>query len=30
MGAPDDHMPCLEAVCPKGYGAVMSQIHALR
>lgn len=30
MGVPDDHMPCIEAVCPKQYDAVMSQIHALR
>lgn len=30
MGALDDRMPCIEAVCPKGYDAAMSQIHALR
>lgn len=30
MGVPDNHMPCIEAVCPKGYDAVMSQTHALR
>lgn len=30
MGVPDDHMSCIEAVCPKEYDAVMSQIHALR
>lgn len=30
MGVPDGHMPCIEAVCPKGYDAVMSQIHAPR
>ncbi len=30
MGVPDDHMPCIEAVCPKGHDAAMSQAHAPR
>ena len=30
MGVPDDHMPCIEAVRPKEYGAAVSQIHAPR
>ena len=30
MGVLDNHMPCIEAVCPKGYDAAMPQIHALR
>lgn len=30
MGVLDNHMPCIKAVCPKEYDAVMSQIHALR
>ena len=28
MGVLDNHMPCIKAVCPKEYDAVMSQIHA--
>lgn len=30
MGVLDNHMSCIEAVCPKECDAVMSQIHALR
>lgn len=30
MGVLDNHMSCIKVVCPKEYGAVMSQIHALR
>lgn len=30
MGVLDNHMPRIEAVCPKEYDAVMSQAHALR
>lgn len=30
MGIPDNHMPCIEAVCPKEYDAAMLQVHAPR